>query len=84
MPADSGWYWCQTDSYQVVVYVQVGPLQPQPLPLVPAPMSMSASLIKAERKGTADQLQVYDTYQSKWQDEQVHSLLKFIDTILVI
>ena len=93
MPIDSGWYWCDTDFYQLILYLDIksprshlflpsdilsSPTSVEDLgdedygiqvlqterPAVPSPML-------PQRKGTADQMQVYGTYQNKWQDKQV-------------
>ena len=78
MPADSGWYWCDTDSYQTVTHVTVENLvslldlvtyEMRSLPARQEPPSSSEdiSVVDYQKKGTADQLQVYETYQKKWQ-----------------
>ena len=80
MPADSGWYWCDTDSYQIVTHVNVENLVSM-MDIVTSEMrshytTESPSLdyhdpVSELKRGNADQLQVYETYQSKWQDKQV-------------
>ena len=83
MPADSGWYWCDTDSYQMVTHVSVENLVSM-MDIVTSEMrahqtTESSSLDHldqvAVKKGNADQLQVYETYQNKWQDKQVFTLM---------
>ena len=85
MPADSGWYWCDTDSYQTVTHVSVENLVSM-MDIVTAEMrahhtTESKSVgynddkhdkdhVGDEKRGNADQLQVYETYQNRWQDKQ--------------
>ena len=81
MPADSGWYWCDTDSYQIVTHVTVENLVSM-MDIVTSEMrshytTESPTLnnhdpVSELKRGNADQLQVYETYQSKWQDKQVY------------
>ena len=83
MPADSGWYWCDTDSYQIVTHVSVENLVSM-MDIVASEMrahhtTKSSSVDHLDqvpvKKGNADQLQVYETYQNKWQDKQVFTLI---------
>ena len=83
MPADSGWYWCDTDSYQIVTHVSVENLVSM-MEIVTSEMrahhtTESSSVDHVDqvplKKGNADQLQVYETYQNKWQDKQVFTLM---------
>ena len=94
MPEDSGWYWCDTDFYQLILYVDIKPVRPDLL--LPSdilhpqtsvevggnknhdsqfqtegPPTPSSGVMLHQRKGTADQMKVYGTYQNKWRDRQV-------------
>ena len=77
MPADSGWYWCDTDAYQIVTLVSVENLVSM-MDIVKSEMRAQQTTESSvdyrdhdDKKGNADQLQVYETYQNKWQDKQV-------------
>ena len=77
MPADSGWYWCDTDAYQIVTHVSVENLVSM-MDIVKSEMRAQQTTESSVdyrdldvKKGNADQLQVYETYQNKWQDKQV-------------
>ena len=82
MPADSGWYWCDTDSYQIVTHVSVENLVSM-MDIVKSEMrahhTTESSVdyrdhqgpVTDVKRGNADQLRVYETYQNKWQDKQV-------------
>ena len=83
MPADSGWYWCDTDSYQIVAHVSVENLVSM-MDIVASEMRAHHTTVSSSvdhldqvpvKKGNADQLQVYETYQNKWQDKQVFTLI---------
>ena len=92
MPVDSGWYWCDTDFYQFILYVDIKTPRSNlflPSDILSSPSSgedpghqdydvqtkppttSSPSVLLHQKKGTADQMQVYGTYQNKWQDKQV-------------
>ena len=92
MPVDSGWYWCDTDFYQFILYVDIkiprsNLFLPSDILSSPSsgedpghqdydvqtkpPTTSSPSVLLHQKKGTADQMQVYGTYQNKWQDKQV-------------
>ena len=88
MPADSGWYWCDTDSYQIVTHVSVENLVSM-MDIVTSGMiahhTTESSVDHLDqvpvKRGNADQLQVYETYQNKWQDKQVFTQIKDQDDL---
>ena len=85
MPEDSGWYWCVADGYQSGLFVQVISNTPDtattPAPAVTMNTTPQATvstpgypMLVPQAQCNADQLSIYQTYDSRWSDHQVPQL----------
>eukprot|EP00091_Calanus_sinicus_P011277 TRINITY_DN25583_c0_g1_i1.p1 TRINITY_DN25583_c0_g1~~TRINITY_DN25583_c0_g1_i1.p1 ORF type:complete len:141 (-),score=39.05 TRINITY_DN25583_c0_g1_i1:57-437(-) len=98
MTEDSGWYWCVADGYQSGLYVQVirnsqaivtntpvTATNESPATLnVPTTSTPGYPVLDHLAQGNADQLSIYQTYDSKWSDhqEQKAKLLTELEAML--
>ena len=85
---DSGWYWCVADGYQSGLFVQVirntpttvsntpvtATITPATVSNTPVTATTPAATMNTTPQGNADQLSIYQTYDSRWSDQQVTQL----------